>query len=77
MSRDEEDVSTTSQVGKQRQTITPKFNPNEDGKRRANLMRRFHIVRKRGERIQVSLDPEGQSIGNEEDEQLSWIEVLA
>ena len=57
ISQDEEDVSTTSKVRKPRHTITPKFNHNEDGKRQAIFIRRIHIVRKMGERIQVSLDP--------------------
>ena len=68
MSLDEEDASMTSQVRKPRRTITPKFNPDENGKRRMTLMRRVHIVRKKRERIQVSLDPKGQLIWNEGNE---------
>ena len=67
ISQDKEDVSMTSQIGKPRWTNIPRFNPDEDGKRRATLMRRVHIVRKRGERIQVLFDPKGQPIGKEKD----------
>ena len=67
----------TSQIGKPRQTNTPRFNPDEDGKRRVTLMRRVHLIRKRGERIQVLFDAKGQPIGKEGNEQQSWIGVLA
>ncbi|GMN66128.1 hypothetical protein TIFTF001_035200 [Ficus carica] len=77
MSQEKEDVSTTSQIGKPLRTNTPRFNPNKDGKRRATLMRRVHLVRKRGERVQVSFDAKGQPIEKEGDELQSWIGVLA
>ena len=37
----------------------------------------MHVVRTRGERIQVSFDSKGQPIGKEGDELQSWIGVLA
>ncbi|GMN58178.1 hypothetical protein TIFTF001_027278 [Ficus carica] len=40
-------------------------------------MRRVHLVRKKGERIQVSFDAKGQPIGKEGVELQSWIGVLA
>ncbi|GMN66887.1 hypothetical protein TIFTF001_035953 [Ficus carica] len=38
----EEECSTQTQVGKPRRTNSPRFNLDEDGKRRATLMRRVH-----------------------------------
>ncbi|GMN51299.1 hypothetical protein TIFTF001_020444 [Ficus carica] len=78
MSQDHEDeLSTQSQIEKPRRTNSPRFNPDEDGKRRATLMRRVHLVRTKGERIEVSFDAKGQPLGKEEDELQSWIGVLA
>ena len=77
MSLDKEDVSMTSQTWKPRQTNTPRFNPDDDGKPRATVMRWVHLVRKKGERIEVSFDIKGQPMGNEGDELQSWIGVLA
>ncbi|GMN58860.1 hypothetical protein TIFTF001_027954 [Ficus carica] len=78
MSQDhEEECSTQIQVGKPRRTNSPRFNPDEDGKRRATLMRRVHQVRTKGQRIEVSFDAKGQPLGKEGDELQSWIGVLA
>ncbi|GMN63171.1 hypothetical protein TIFTF001_032247 [Ficus carica] len=78
MSQDhEEECSTQTQVGKPRRTNSPRFNPNEDGKRRATLMTRVHQVRTRGQRIEVSFDVKGQPLGKAGDELQSWIGVLA
>ncbi|GMN52739.1 hypothetical protein TIFTF001_021878 [Ficus carica] len=61
MSQDhEEECSTQTQIRKLRRTNSPRFNPDEDGKRRATLMRRVHQVRTKGERIEVSFDMKGQ-----------------
>ncbi|GMN47681.1 hypothetical protein TIFTF001_016861 [Ficus carica] len=73
----EEDLSTQTQIGKPRRTNSPRFNPDEDGKRRATLMRRVHIVRSKGEWIEVSFDTKGQPLGKEGDELQIWIGVLA
>ncbi|GMN49591.1 hypothetical protein TIFTF001_018760 [Ficus carica] len=73
----EEDLSTQTQIGKPRRTNSPRFNPDEDDKRRATLLRRVHIVRSKGERIEVSFDTKGQPLGKEGDELQSWIGVLA
>ncbi|GMN64884.1 hypothetical protein TIFTF001_033957 [Ficus carica] len=40
------------------------FNPNADGKRRATLMKRVHMTRKRGEQIEVTFDKKGQPEGS-------------
>ncbi|GMN45013.1 hypothetical protein TIFTF001_014206 [Ficus carica] len=78
MSKDhDEDLSTQTQVGKPRRTNSPRFNVDEDGKRRVTLLKRVHIVRTRGERIQVSFDSKGQPIGKGGDELQSLIGVLA
>ncbi|GMN31246.1 hypothetical protein TIFTF001_046498 [Ficus carica] len=78
MSQDhEEECSTQTQIRKPRRTNSPRFNPDEDGKRRATLMRRVHQVRTKEERIEVSIDAKGQPIGKEGDELQSWIGVLA
>ncbi|GMN62894.1 hypothetical protein TIFTF001_032028 [Ficus carica] len=78
MSKDQqEEVSTQTQVGKPRRTNSSRFNADEEGKRRATLLKRVHVVRTRGERIQVSFDAKGQPIGKEGDELQSWIGVLA
>ncbi|GMN61822.1 hypothetical protein TIFTF001_030906 [Ficus carica] len=78
MSQDhEEECSKQTQVGKPRRTNSPRFNPDEDGKRRATLMRRVHQVRTKGQRIEVSLDAKGQPLGKEGDKLQSLIGVLA
>ncbi|GMN66768.1 hypothetical protein TIFTF001_035830 [Ficus carica] len=78
MSKDhDEDLSTQTQVGKPRRTNFLRFNADEDGKRTATLLKSVHVVRTRGERIQVSFDSKGQPIGKEGDELQSWIGVLA
>ena len=78
MSQDhEEECSTQTHVGKPRRTNPPRFNPDEDGKRRATLMRRIHQVRTKGQRIEVSFNAKGQPLGKEGDELQSWIGVLA
>ncbi|GMN65218.1 hypothetical protein TIFTF001_034300 [Ficus carica] len=78
MSQDnEEKLSTQTQIGKPQRTNSPRFNLNEDGKRRATLLRRVHIVRSKGEQIEVSFDMKGQPLGKERDELQSWIGVLA
>ncbi|GMN42749.1 hypothetical protein TIFTF001_011962 [Ficus carica] len=71
------ECSKQTQVGKPRRTKSPRFNPDEDGKRRANLMRRVHQVRTKIQRIEVSFDAKGQPLGKEGDELQSWIGVLA
>ncbi|GMN47264.1 hypothetical protein TIFTF001_016435 [Ficus carica] len=48
-----------------------------EGKRRATIMKRVHMARKRGERIQVTFDEKGQPEGKHGDELMSWIGVLA
>ena len=53
------------------------FNPNTDGKWWATLMKRVHIVRKRGERIEITFDEKGQPKRKHDDELISWIGVLA
>ncbi|GMN61564.1 hypothetical protein TIFTF001_030635 [Ficus carica] len=78
MSQDhDEECSTQTEVGKPRHTDSPKFNPDEDGKRRATIMTRVHQVRTRGQRIEVSFDAKGQPLGKSGDELQSWIGVLA
>ncbi|GMN66679.1 hypothetical protein TIFTF001_035734 [Ficus carica] len=78
MSKDhEEDLSTQTQVGKPRRINSPRFNADDDGKRRATLLKRVHVVRTRGERIQVSFDSKRQPIGKGGDELQNWIRVLA
>lgn len=78
MSQDhEEECSTQTHVGKPRRTNSPKFNPDEDARRRATLMTRVHQVRTKGQRIEVSFDAKGQPLGKEGDELQSWIGVLA
>ncbi|GMN56304.1 hypothetical protein TIFTF001_025415 [Ficus carica] len=53
------------------------LDPTIDGKRRATIMKRVHMARKRGERIQVTFDEKGQLEGKHGDELMSWIGVLA
>ncbi|GMN72673.1 hypothetical protein TIFTF001_052048, partial [Ficus carica] len=78
MSQDhEEECSTQTHVGKPRRTNSPRFNPDEDGRRRATLMTRVHKVRAKGQRIEVSFDGKGQPLGKAGDELQSWIGVLA
>ncbi|GMN28449.1 hypothetical protein TIFTF001_041174 [Ficus carica] len=78
MSQDhEEECSTQTHVGKPRRTNSPRFNPDEDGRRRATLMTRVHQVRAKGQRIEVSFDGKGQPLGKAGDELQSWIGVLA
>ncbi|GMN73958.1 hypothetical protein TIFTF001_054934, partial [Ficus carica] len=50
---------------------------NVEGKRRATIMKRVHMARKRGERIPVTFDEKGQPEGSHSDELMSWIGVLA
>ncbi|GMN47361.1 hypothetical protein TIFTF001_016550 [Ficus carica] len=52
------------------------LDPNVDGKRRATIMKRIHMERKRGERIEVTFDEKGQPEGKHGDELMSWIGVL-
>jgi hypothetical protein len=75
MSKDHEETQT--QVGKPRRTNSSRFNADDEGKRRATLLKRVHVVRTRGERIPVSFDSKSQPIGKEGDELQSWIGVLA
>ncbi|GMN68924.1 hypothetical protein TIFTF001_037978 [Ficus carica] len=42
-------MSTQTQMGKPRHTNSPRFNPDEDGKRRATLMRRIHLFENTGQ----------------------------
>ncbi|GMN61576.1 hypothetical protein TIFTF001_030661 [Ficus carica] len=78
MSQDhEEECSTQTHVRKPRRTNSPRFNPDDDGKRRAILMRRVHHVRTKGQRIEVLFDAKGQPLGKGGDELQSWIGVLA
>ncbi|GMN63491.1 hypothetical protein TIFTF001_032556 [Ficus carica] len=51
--------------------------PNVEGVRRATIMKRVHMARKRGERIPVTFDEKGQPEGKHGDELMSWIGVLA
>ncbi|GMN73859.1 hypothetical protein TIFTF001_054367 [Ficus carica] len=51
--------------------------PNVEGKRRATIMKRVHMARKKGERIPVMFDEKGQPEGKHGDELMSWIGVLA
>ena len=53
------------------------FDPAGDGKRRATMMKRVHMARKRGERIAVTFDEKGQPEGKHGDELMSWIGVLS
>ncbi|GMN64472.1 hypothetical protein TIFTF001_033542 [Ficus carica] len=53
------------------------MDPTVEGKRRATIMKRIHMARKRGERIQVTFDKKGQPEGKHGDELMSWIGVLA
>ncbi|GMN52139.1 hypothetical protein TIFTF001_021288 [Ficus carica] len=53
------------------------MDPTVEGKRRATIMKRVHMVRKIGERIQVTFDEKGQPEGKHGDELMSWIGVLA
>ncbi|GMN30764.1 hypothetical protein TIFTF001_049636 [Ficus carica] len=53
------------------------MDPTVEGKRRATIMKRVHMARKRGERIQVTFDEKGQPEGKHGDELMSWIGVLA
>ncbi|GMN24789.1 hypothetical protein TIFTF001_050345 [Ficus carica] len=78
MSQDhKEECSTQTHVGKPRRTNSPRFNPDEDDRRRATLMTRVHKVRAKGQRIEVSFDGKGQPLGKAGDELQSWIGVLA
>ncbi|GMN63680.1 hypothetical protein TIFTF001_032760 [Ficus carica] len=69
--------STQTQIGKPRRTNSPRFNPDEDGKRGATFMRRVHQIRTKGERLEVSFDAKRQPIGKGGDALHSWIGVLA
>ncbi|GMN19715.1 hypothetical protein TIFTF001_046991 [Ficus carica] len=51
--------------------------PNVEGKRRATIMKRFHMAKKRGEQIPVTFDEKGQPEGSHGDELMSRIGVLA
>ncbi|GMN35120.1 hypothetical protein TIFTF001_042171 [Ficus carica] len=51
--------------------------PNVEGVRRATIMKRVHMARKRGERIPFTFDEKGQPEGKHGDELMSWIGVLA
>ncbi|GMN69747.1 hypothetical protein TIFTF001_038790 [Ficus carica] len=53
------------------------MDPTVEGKRRATIMKRVHMARKKGERIQVTFDEKGQPEGKHGDELMSWIGVLA
>ncbi|GMN64665.1 hypothetical protein TIFTF001_033726 [Ficus carica] len=53
------------------------MDPTVEGKQRATIMKRVHMARKRGERIQVTFDEKGQLEGKHGDELMSWIGVLA
>ncbi|GMN68514.1 hypothetical protein TIFTF001_037571 [Ficus carica] len=53
------------------------MDPTVDGKRRATTIKRVHMARKRGERIQVMFDEKGQPERKHSDELMSWIGVLA
>ena len=53
------------------------FDPTGNGKRSATMMKRVHIARKRGERIEFTFDEKGQPEGRHGDELMSWIGVLA
>ncbi|GMN63833.1 hypothetical protein TIFTF001_032884 [Ficus carica] len=53
------------------------FSPNADDKRRATIMKRAHMARKRGEQIEVTFDEKGQPEGKHDDELINWIGVLA
>ncbi|GMN74278.1 hypothetical protein TIFTF001_052345 [Ficus carica] len=50
---------------------------NVEGKRRATIMKRVHMARKRGERIPVTFDEKGRPEGSHGDKLMSWIGVLA
>ncbi|GMN28922.1 hypothetical protein TIFTF001_049483 [Ficus carica] len=52
------------------------MDPTVDGKRRATIMKRVHMARKRGERIQVMFDEKGQPEEKHGDELMSWIETV-
>ncbi|GMN65598.1 hypothetical protein TIFTF001_034658 [Ficus carica] len=53
------------------------MDPTVEGKRRATIMKRVHMARKRGERIKVTFDEKGQPEGKHGDELMSWIGMLA
>ncbi|GMN64101.1 hypothetical protein TIFTF001_033168 [Ficus carica] len=53
------------------------MDPTVEGKRMTTIMKRVHMARKRGERIQVTFDEKGQPEGKHGDELMSWIGVLA
>ncbi|GMN72002.1 hypothetical protein TIFTF001_052756, partial [Ficus carica] len=53
------------------------MDPTVEGKRRTTIMKRVHMARKRGERIQVTFDEKGQPEGKHGDELMSRIGVLA
>ncbi|GMN22600.1 hypothetical protein TIFTF001_043544 [Ficus carica] len=80
MSQDhEEECSTQTHVGKPRRTNSPRFNPDEDGRRRATLMTRVHKVRAKGQRIEVSFDGKGQPLGKADlapSKEIVWMEVV-
>ena len=69
----EEEHSTQTELTKPRRTNPPRFNPDDDGKRRATLMRRVHQVRTKGERIEVLFGAKGQPLRKEGDALQSWI----
>ncbi|GMN57680.1 hypothetical protein TIFTF001_026787 [Ficus carica] len=80
MSQDhEEECSTQTHVGKPRQTNSPRFNPDEDGRRIATLMTRVHQVRAKRQRIEVSFDGKGQPLGKADlaqRKEIVWMEVV-
>ncbi|GMN31957.1 hypothetical protein TIFTF001_049730, partial [Ficus carica] len=49
---------------------------NVEGKRKATIMKRVHMARKRGERITITFDEKGQPEGSHSDELMSWIETV-
>ncbi|GMN45063.1 hypothetical protein TIFTF001_014251 [Ficus carica] len=72
-----EDYTTVPRDHRGRARRKNPLDPNVDGKRRATIMKRVHMARKRGERIQVTFDDKGQLEGKHGDELMSWIGVLA
>ncbi|GMN71514.1 hypothetical protein TIFTF001_053411 [Ficus carica] len=71
MSQDHaEECSTQTHVGKPLRTNSPRFNPDDDGRRRATLMTRVHQVRAKGQRIEVSFDDLAPR------KEIVWMEVV-
>ncbi|GMN48369.1 hypothetical protein TIFTF001_017542 [Ficus carica] len=69
--------NTMEQSKKGRARRKNPLDPTVDGKRRATIMKRVHVARKRGEQIEVTFDEKGQLEGKHDDELMSWIDVLA